>query len=172
VGFEAVRALICDVDGTLTDGTIYLGAVGGEEVELKGFHAADGAGITYLLRCGVAVALITGRTSALVARRAQELGVEQVRQGASPKEPAYEELMAALGVTDAEVCYVGDDLADVPLLHRAGCGVAVGDARPEVRAAANYVTDAPGGRGAVREVAERILKAQGKWADVLRRYGL
>jgi len=168
VGFQAVRALICDVDGTLTDGTIYLGAVGGEEIELKGFHVADGAGITYLLRCGI----ITGRTSALVARRAQELGVEQVRQGASPKEPAYEELMAALGVTDAEVCYVGDDLADVPLLRRAGCGVAVGDAGPDVRAVADYVTDAPGGRGAVREVAECILKAQGKWADVLSRYGL
>ena len=169
MGLESIRAVICDVDGVLTDGTIYLGPEG---IELKGFHAWDGAGIKYLLRSDIQVALLTCRESEVVARRAAELGIAHVRQGAKSKEPAYDELLDELGTTDAETCYVGDDLVDIPVLRRAGCGVAVADARPEARAVADYVTEARGGKGAVREIAERILKAQGKWAAVVSRYGL
>jgi 3-deoxy-D-manno-octulosonate 8-phosphate phosphatase (KDO 8-P phosphatase) len=169
VGLEAIRAVVCDVDGVLTDGRILLGSGG---IELKVFDAADGAGIRLLQRGGIAVALLTGRESDVVARRAAELDVEHVRQGAKRKEPAFEELLAALGVSEAEACYVGDDFADVPVMRRCGYAVAVADARREVREAADFVTYAPGGRGAVRELAEHLLKAQGKWAAIVSHYGL
>lgn len=169
MGLESIRAVICDVDGVLTDGTIVLGNDG---LELKRFHAWDGAGIRLLQRGGIEVALLTGRESDVVARRAAELDIAHVRQGARRKEPAFDELLAELGVADAEACYIGDDLVDVPVLRRAGFAVAVADARPEVRGVADWVTEAPGGRGAVRELAEHLLKAQGKWADVVSRYGL
>lgn len=169
LGIESVRAVICDVDGVLTDGRIVLG---GDGLELKVFHAWDGAGIRLLQRAGIAVALLTGRESAAVARRAAELDIAHVRQGARRKEPAFDELLGELGLADADVCYAGDDLVDVPVMRRAGYAVAVADARPEVRAVADWVTEAPGGQGAVRELAERVLKAQGKWADAVSRYGL
>lgn len=169
MGLEAIRAVVCDVDGVLTDGRILLGSGG---IELKAFDAADGAGVRLLQRGGIAVALLTGRESEAVARRAAELDVEHVRQGAERKEAAFEELLAALGVSEAEACYIGDDFADVPVMRRCGYGVAVADARPEVRAAADFVTRAPGGRGAVRELAEHLLKAQGKWAAIVSHYGL
>lgn len=167
MSLESVRAVICDVDGVLTDGGIEIADDG---LETKRFHVWDGTGIKYLLRSGIQVAFLTGRTSRAVEHRARELGVAHVRQGAKDKLPAYQELLAALGVSDAETCYIGDDLMDLPPMRRAGYAVAVGDARDEVRAAAHYVTHAPGGRGAVRELAERLLKAQGKWADIMRRY--
>jgi len=167
VGIESVRAVICDVDGVLTDGSILLADDG---TELKQFNAHDGAGIHLLVQAGFQVAFLTGRDSAAVSRRARELGVQHVRQGAADKVPVYQELLVAMGLTDAEVCYVGDDLPDLPPMLRSGYSAAPADAREEVRAAARYVTHAPGGRGAVREVIERILKAQGKWADILSRY--
>ncbi len=169
MGAEAVRAVICDVDGVLTDGGIVLCDDG---TEAKRFHVWDGTGIKYLLRSGIEVAFLTGRESAVVVRRARELGVRHIRQGAKDKLPAYEELLAAMGVGDAEVCYVGDDLPDIPVMRRAGFAVAVGSAREEVRAVADHVTSAPGGQGAVRELAELILKAQDKWAALVARYGL
>jgi len=169
VGAEAVRAVICDVDGVLTDGGIILCDDG---TEAKRFHVWDGTGIKYLLRSGIEVAFLTGRESPVVVRRARELGVRHVRQGAKDKLPAYEELLAAMGVGDAEVCYVGDDLPDIPVMQRAGFAVAVSNAREEVRAVADHVTAAPGGQGAVRELAEFVLKAQGKWAALVARYGL
>ena len=167
MGLESIRAVICDVDGVLTDGSILLAEDG---TEIKRFNSHDGAGIHLFVECGFQVAFLTGRTSGAVSQRAKELGVQHVRQGARDKVPVYEELLAAMGVTDAEVCYVGDDLPDVPVMRRAGYSAAPADAREEVRAAASYVTHAPGGRGAVREVIERILKAQGKWAGILRRF--
>ncbi len=173
MGLESIRAVICDVDGVLTDGSIVLGWGGASGLtELKAFNVADGAGIVWLRECSIEVAFLTGRKSEVVAFRAKELGVRHVRQGASPKEGAYESLLAELGTTDGETCYIGDDLADVPVMRRAGYGVAVANARPEVQGIADYVTHARGGRGAVREVAERILKAQGKWAAIVARYGL
>lgn len=167
MGLEETRALICDVDGVLTDGSILLGEDG---TEIKRFHSHDGAGLALFVECGFQVALLTGRKSGAARQRAKELGVQHVREGARDKVPAYEELLAAMGVTDAEVCYMGDDLPDVPVMRRAGWSAAPADAREEARAAASYVTHARGGRGAVREVVERILKAQGKWTDVLRRF--
>jgi 3-deoxy-D-manno-octulosonate 8-phosphate phosphatase (KDO 8-P phosphatase) len=168
LGFEGIRAVILDVDGVLTDGRIFLRDDGSET---KCFHAWDGAGIKYLLRSGIQVAFLSGRESEAVRHRARELGVAHVRQGAKDKLPAYESLLADLGLSDAEVCYVGDDLPDIPVMRRVGLSVAVADAREEVRALAHYVTHASGGQGAVREVAERLLKAAGKWAAILARYG-
>ncbi len=167
MGIESIRAVICDVDGVLTDGGIYMADDGSES---KRFHVWDGAAIKLLLQSGIQVAFLTGRTSGVVANRAKDLGVQHVRQGAKEKMPAYEELLAAMAVADAEVCYIGDDLPDLPLMRRAGHSVAVADAREEVRAAADYVTRAPGGRGAVREAAELLLKARGKWAEIIRHY--
>ncbi len=167
MSIESVRAVVCDVDGVLTDGGIMLAEDG---TETKRFNSHDGAGIHFLVEAGFQVAFLTGRESGAVARRAAELGVQHVRQGARDKIPAYQELLAAMGVSEAEVCYIGDDLPDLPVMRRAGWSVAPADARIEVRSAADYVTHAPGGRGAVREAVERILKAQGKWADIVRRY--
>jgi len=169
LGLEAIRAVILDVDGVLTDGGVVLADDGSE---LKRFHVWDGTAIKYLLRNDIQVAFLSGRESAAVARRAKELGVAHVRQGAKQKLPAYQELLDELGAADEAVCYVGDDLPDIPVMRRAGHAVAVANAREEVQAVADHVTHAPGGQGAVREVAERILKAQGKWATVLGRYGL
>ena len=169
MGAEEVRAVICDVDGVLTDGSIILCDDG---TEAKRFHVWDGTGIKYLLRSGIQVAFLTGRESPVVVRRARELGVKHLRQGAKDKVPAYEELLADLGVDDRQACYVGDDLPDIPVMRRAGFAVAVGNAREEVRAEADHVTSAPGGQGAIRELAELILTAQGKWGAVVARYGL
>jgi 3-deoxy-D-manno-octulosonate 8-phosphate phosphatase (KDO 8-P phosphatase) len=167
LGLEGIRAVILDVDGVLTDGRILLSDDGSET---KCFHVWDGTGIQYLLRSGIQVAFLTGRESEAVTHRARELGVAHVRQGAKNKLPAYESLLADLGLADADVCYVGDDLPDIPVMRRVGFSVAVADAREEVRALAHHVTHAPGGAGAVREIAERILKATGKWAAILSRY--
>ena len=167
MGMEQIRALICDVDGVLTDGSILLGEDG---TEIKRFNSHDGAGIHLWVECGYQVALLTGRKSGAARQRAKELGIQHVREGARDKMPVYEELLAAMGATDAEVCCMGDDLPDVPVMRRAGYSAAPADAREEVRAAASYVTHARGGRGAVREVIERILKAQGKWAGILERF--
>lgn len=166
-GLESVRAVICDVDGVLTDGGILMADDGSE---MKRFHVWDGAAVKFLLQSGIQVGFLTGRTSGVVAHRAKELGVQHIRQGATEKLAAFEELLAAMGVAASEACYMGDDLPDLPLMRRAGYSAAPADAREEVRAAADYVTHVPAGQGAVREIAERILKAQGKWAEVLRRY--
>ncbi|MFW6107114.1 MAG: KdsC family phosphatase [bacterium] len=165
--FDSVRAVVCDVDGVLTDGGIVLGSGG---AEVKRFHVWDGTGIKYLARGGIAVGFLTGRESEAVTRRAEELGVSFVRQGAKDKLPAFEALLAEMGVPESESCYVGDDLPDLPPMRRAGLAVAVADAREEVRAEAHFVTHAPGGGGAIRELAERILKAQDKWAAIMERY--
>ena len=116
------------------------------------------------------MALISGRTSGAVARRAAELGLAEVHQGTRDKVAAYEGLVRRHGLTDTAAAFIGDDLVDLPLLRRVGLAVAVADAAPEVRAAAHYVTAAPGGRGAVREVIRLILEAQGHWAELLRRF--
>ena len=167
MGLESIRAVICDVDGVLTDGGI---TIADDGTETKCFHVWDGTGIKYLLRSGIQVAFLTGRESGCVTRRAKELGVAHVRQGAKEKLSAYQELVAEMGLTDEAVCFVGDDLPDLPVMRRVGFAVAVANARQEVRAVAHYVTYTPGGRGAVRELAERLLREQGKWPDILSRY--
>ncbi len=162
----AVRLLLLDVDGVMTDGGIIL--TGGDES--KRFDVRDGTGIKYLQRSGVEVALITGRRSAVVERRAAELGITEVHQGALKKWPVAEALLERLGVRPEHAAYVGDDLIDLPVMLRVGAAFAVADAAAEVRLRAHDVTQCPGGRGAVREVAEAILCAQGKWKAIVARY--
>jgi 3-deoxy-D-manno-octulosonate 8-phosphate phosphatase (KDO 8-P phosphatase) len=155
----AVELLVLDVDGVLTDGGIVLG--GG--LELKQFHVRDGSGLKAWRDSGQRAAVVTGRRSAAVELRAAELGIEFVVQGASDKLAAYRDICERAKVAAAAVCAVGDDLPDVPLLKVSGLAVAVADACPQAGAAAHYITRAPGGRGAVREVIELILRCQGRW---------
>ena len=162
-----VRLLLLDCDGVLTDGRI-TPVEGGEE--LKSFHTHDGHGLVMLHRAGVRSGIISGRTSRLVELRAADLGISYVRQGALNKLEVFESLLAEAGVEPEHVAYVGDDVVDIPLMRRCVLGVAVADATPDTRAAAHHVTRLPGGFGAVREVCELILKAQGRWDELMRRY--
>ena len=162
-----VKLLLMDCDGVLTDGRITLLENGDEE---KSFHTRDGHGIVLFHRAGLSSGIISGRTSSLVERRARELGMRYVRQGTWDKVKDFDELLAEAGVTDHEVAFVGDDVTDIPLMQRSALAVAVADAVPETRAAAHYVTLLPGGHGAVREVTELILKAQGRWSELMKRY--
>ncbi len=156
-----------DVDGVMTDGSITVNPDGSEQ---KTFNVKDGSGIKYLQRSDVKVAILSGRKSEPVDRRAEDLGIEHCRTGFKIKLPAYEDILEQVGVPDEAVCYIGDDLPDIPPMRRAGVPIAVADAVDEVKSRAAYVTAAPGGRGAVREVAEMILRAQGKWETVMERY--
>jgi 3-deoxy-D-manno-octulosonate 8-phosphate phosphatase (KDO 8-P phosphatase) len=162
-----VKLLLMDCDGVLTDGRITLLENGDEQ---KSFHTRDGHGIVLLHRAGLASGIISGRTSSLVERRARELGMTYVRQGTWDKIKDFEELLAEAGVTEHEVAFVGDDVTDIPLMQRSELAVAVADAAPETLAAAHYVTGLPGGHGAVREVTELILKSQGRWSELMKRY--
>ena len=153
---RGIRLLILDVDGVLTDGRLYFDAKG---ETLKVFHVRDGHGIKMAQRGGIEVALVSGRRSDAAFHRARELGVTRFYEGVRDKAAILEELQAAA---------VGDELVDLPLFHRVGLGVAVADAVPEVRAAAHWVTILPGGQGAVREVCDLLLKAQGRWEELVR----
>lgn len=160
---KKIRLLLLDVDGVLTDGRIIIDDRG---VETKQFHVRDGQGIALLLHAGIEVGFLSARASAAVRRRARELGVRLVRQGVRDKLQAYDEIRRARGLHDAEVAYVGDDLVDWPLLRRAGLAVCVADGWPELWSRVHWVTRAPGGAGAVREVADLLLQAQGKHFDL------
>src|SRR5580704_4913523 len=165
---KPVRVLLMDVDGTLTPGYVCLQTFPDSSVaEMKMFHAHDGAGVKLASIMGLRTGLITGRDSAATARRAREMSMEFVIQGQPKKLEAYKAILARAGVTDDEVAYVGDDLPDLPLLGRAGLAVAVANAVVEVKRAAHYITTVRGGEGAVREVVELILKAQGRWKKVI-----
>jgi 3-deoxy-D-manno-octulosonate 8-phosphate phosphatase (KDO 8-P phosphatase) len=155
-----IELLLLDVDGVLTDGSIVYTADG---VEIKRFHVRDGSGLKFWHNRGKRSAILSGRKSSAVVLRAAELGVGPVLQGRPDKLPAFEALLAETGLRPEQVCAVGDDLPDLPVLRRAGLAVAVADACPEVRTAADYVTAAPGGRGAVRDAVEWLLKLQGLW---------
>ena len=160
---KRIRLLLLDVDGVLTDGRIILDERG---VETKQFHVRDGQGIALLLRAGIEVGFISARASSVVRRRAKELGVRLVRQGVRDKLQAYNEIKRQRGLGDAEIAYVGDDLVDWPLLRRAGLSVCVGDGWTDLRSRVHWVTRAFGGAGAVREVADVLLMAQGKRIDL------
>jgi 3-deoxy-D-manno-octulosonate 8-phosphate phosphatase (KDO 8-P phosphatase) len=162
-----VRLLLLDCDGVLTDGRI-TPVEGGEE--LKSFHTHDGHGLVMLHRAGLRSGIISGRTSRLVELRANDLGISFVRQGALNKIEVFESLLAEAGIEPEGVAYVGDDVVDIPLMRRCGLGIAVADATPDTRDAAHHVTRLPGGHGAVREVCELILKAQGRWDELMKRY--
>lgn len=166
---KLIRVLLMDVDGVLTDGRIWLlSHRDGSASEIKGFSAYDGAGLKAARAAGLRTGVITGRESAAVAQRARECEIEFVFQGRATKLAAYEEILRATGASDREVAYVGDDLPDLPVLQRVGLAVAVANAAPEVKRAAHYLTTRSGGEGAVREVIELIVKAQGKWVGVSR----
>lgn len=162
-----ISFIIFDVDGVLTDCSIYVG----ENGELfKQFNGKDGQGIVVWQQLGLRSAIITGRQSEMVKRRAEKLGITEVRQGNSDKRGAYRELKEKYGLKDEEIAYVGDDLIDLPVMCRAGLPVAVGDAADEVKEHALLVTEKGGGHGAVREAIEFILKAQGRWENVIKSY--
>lgn len=164
---QRTKLLILDVDGVLTDGGIILDNDGNE---LKAFHVRDGHGIKMLGRAGTQVALITGRFSKVVERRAHELGIAEVYQRCHIKTVAYEHLLEKLGVSDSEVAYIGDDIVDIPIMKRVGLAVAVADATEETKEVADLITRSGGGRGAVREICDLILKAKGKWEELMDEY--
>jgi 3-deoxy-D-manno-octulosonate 8-phosphate phosphatase (KDO 8-P phosphatase) len=156
---RGVRLAIFDVDGVMTDGTLYIGASG---EAFKAFNILDGHGVKMLQAAGVAAAILSGRSSEAVAHRARELAIAHVVQGAGDKVAAFERLAGGLGVEPAACAFMGDDLPDLEVMKRCGLRVAVPGAVDEVKAAAHYVTRAGGGRGAVRELCELILRAQGR----------
>ena len=163
-----IKLFLCDVDGVLTDGSIFIGG----EREFKRFNIRDGLGMVLARRAGLKVGWISARPSAATKMRAKELKIDfLIQQGDRlSKTGAVERLLAREKLDWSEVCFVGDDVVDLGPLARAGLGVAVADARPEVKAAADFVTRAAGGRGAVRETVEMILKAQGKWEPIIAIY--
>ncbi len=161
---QKIRLLLMDVDGVLTDGRIWLHSMpDGTATEIKGFSAYDGAGLKLAKIAGLQTGLITGRDSPATARRAREMEMDFIYQDRGEKLGAYEEVLQRAGSQDAEVAYIGDDLPDLPLLARVGLAIAVANAVPEVKQVAHYITRQSGGNGAVREVIELLLKAQGKW---------
>lgn len=164
---KAVKLLILDVDGVMTDGTIVYNDSG---EETKVFDVRDGHGIKMLMRSGIETAIITSRKSAVVKHRAKDLGIRLCYQGAVEKTTAFDEILKLTPARPDEMAFIGDDLVDIPVLKRVGLAVAVADAVPEVIERAHYVAKRSGGRGAVREVVELILKTQGKWQDAIKRY--
>ncbi|MCX7089370.1 MAG: 3-deoxy-manno-octulosonate-8-phosphatase KdsC [Methylococcales bacterium] len=164
---KKLRLLILDVDGVLTDGKLFFDAQG---VEYKSFHARDGHGIKLLQQSGVKVAVISGRNSAVVALRMQSLGVELVYQGHENKVAAFNEILQRLALEPEQVAHVGDDVLDLPLMVRVGLAIAVQDAHFTVKKHAHWCTQLPGGNGAVREVCDLIMQAQGSFDAAVNRY--
>jgi len=161
-----VRLLLLDVDGVLTDGSVAIRSTRGEH---KQFFIRDGAALVWARQEGLTIGLLSGRPSAATARRAAELGISIVAQGGPDKRQMYAAILASNGFSDDEVAYMGDDLMDLPVLARAGLSAAPADAVQEVRSRVHWVSEAAGGRGAVRELVELLLRASGRWDDVLRR---
>jgi len=162
-----IRLMLLDVDGVLTDGGIIIDSRGGET---KRFDVRDGQGIALLIRAGITVGFVSGRSSNLVRHRAKELGVRIVYQGVQDKADAYKEIKKKTGFRDEQIAYLGDDIADLPIMRRVGLAMTVRDSWPGLKPRVDYVTQARGGRGAVREVSELLLKAQNIWHELLRRY--
>ena len=163
-----IELILMDVDGTMTDGSVtLLSQIDGSALEIKTFDAHDGQGLTLAHTAGLRTGCITGRESAALLRRANEMKMEFVYMKQAVKMPAYEEILRKAGVSDSAAAFIGDDLPDIPLLRRAGLAVAVGDAVPEVKAAAHYTTQALAGHGAIREAIELILKSKGIWEAMI-----
>jgi 3-deoxy-D-manno-octulosonate 8-phosphate phosphatase (KDO 8-P phosphatase) len=164
---KQIRLVIFDVDGVLTDGSLFLGDDG---QEYKAFHSRDGHGMTMLQATGVTLGVITGRTSEVVRIRMESLGISHVYQGRRDKLPAYHDLRRDLGLEDAQIAFVGDDVMDLPIMREVGLAIAVQDAHPLVKRHAHWQTPSPGGRGAGRDVCELIMQAQGTLEPALDRY--
>jgi len=160
-----ITCVLSDVDGVLTDGRIIYS---GDEIETKQFHARDGLGIKVWMRSGFSFGLVTARSSVAVERRARELGITHLSQGVEDKLPAVKVMMAAIGCKPENVCYIGDDLPDLPVMRYVGLAVAPCDASTDARETAQWVLRCAGGEGAVRETIERLLRATNQWKQVLK----
>jgi 3-deoxy-D-manno-octulosonate 8-phosphate phosphatase (KDO 8-P phosphatase) len=165
---SSVRLLLFDVDGVLTDGAVLMHSDGSES---KTFHIRDGAALVWAQRAGLSVGLLSARTSGATAQRAAQLGIRIVSQGVAHKAAAYESILRQAGLEDSAVAFMGDDLLDLPVLARVGLSAAPADGAPEVRARVDWVSPSGGGRGAVRELIELVLRAQGRWDEVVQQYG-
>jgi 3-deoxy-D-manno-octulosonate 8-phosphate phosphatase (KDO 8-P phosphatase) len=166
-----IRLVGFDVDGTMTDGGLYIGMAAGQAVELKRFDIQDGLGVHMLRAAGLLVVVVTGRAGEAARLRAEELEVDEFSADAAARKlPAFESILERRKVRWEEACFLGDDLPDLPLLRRVALPIAVANACPEVRDTARFTTRAPGGRGAVREAAEALLQARGDWPDLIRGY--
>ena len=167
---KQIQVVLMDVDGTLTAGGVtLLSTAAGTALEIKTFDAHDGQGLMLARTAGLRTGVITGRESPALRRRCKEMDIEFVHEKQPHKIAAYEEILRKTGVAESAVAYVGDDLPDITVMRRVGLAVAVGDAAPEVKKVAHYVTKAIGGKGAVREAIEFILKSKGIWNDVIRK---
>ena len=164
---ERIKLLVFDVDGVLTDGTI---VVHGDGTESKQFNIRDGAAMVWAQRAGLAVGLLSARSADATSVRAAQLGITAVVQGAANKLAGYEQILTQARLTDDQVGYMGDDLQDLPVLRRAGFSAAPADAAAEVRAAVQWISASGGGRGAVRECIEHVLRAQGHWRSAVADY--
>lgn len=164
---KAIKLLILDIDGVLTNGLLYYGNGG---IEMKGFHIHDGLGIKLLQKSGVAVAVITAKKAESIERRVRDLHIEHAYFGREEKLPAYEELKQKLKLNDADIAYIGDDLPDLPILRRVGLAMTVPNAPELIRQYVHLVTKNKGGKGAVREICEFILKAQDQFEAVIQSY--
>ena len=167
VNFADIKLLVLDVDGVLTDGTITINADGSES---KSFNSLDGHGMRMWQRAGLKIALLSGRTSEPTQHRAGQLKIEYVFQDCHDKLPVLKKLLEQLSLEPQQVAFIGDDVPDLPVLRYAGFAAAVANAVDEVKECADYVTNLPGGFGAVREVIEYILKKSGKWQELMERY--
>lgn len=163
----AIRLLLLDVDGVMTDGRIIFDDRGGE---IKAFDVKDGHGLKLLQRAGIRIGIITGRQSPVVERRAAELGIDLVYQGAKDKLEPFHDVLRKTGLDAEAVAYVGDDIVDLPILLRVGFAATVADGHEELKSRVHYVTERPGGRGAVREICDLLLKESGRWGQVTARY--
>lgn len=159
-----IKLVVMDVDGTMTDGRIYFGPAG---EAFKAFSVKDGMGIALLHKAGLKTGIITGRTSEIVAQRAAELKMYKVFQGVADKRESLQQMRDELGLSNEEIAYIGDDLNDLPLMLQVGLACCTADARPEVREICHVISDYEGGNGAVRDIAELILKAQDKWQPLV-----
>jgi 3-deoxy-D-manno-octulosonate 8-phosphate phosphatase (KDO 8-P phosphatase) len=166
-----IRLLLMDVDGVLTDGRLYgVPDASGNIVETKGFDSQDGIALQWLAWNGIDTGVISGRVSPATEARAKQVKMKYVYQGHIEKIPVLEEILGRAALQSSQVAYIGDDLTDIVVMNRVGLGIATANARPEVKRSAKYVTKQAGGEGAVREVVELLLKAQGHWEGLLRKY--
>jgi 3-deoxy-D-manno-octulosonate 8-phosphate phosphatase (KDO 8-P phosphatase) len=164
---KGIKLLILDVDGVMTDGRIIMDSEGRE---IKNFNVRDGHGIKMLQRYGIKVAILTGRQSKVVEHRAKDLQIEDVYQSAFNKKEVLDKILQKHGLSAKEAAYMGDDIVDIPVLKKVGFSAAVADALDVVKKSVDYVTENPGGRGAVREICEMILQVQGKWPEIASKY--
>jgi 3-deoxy-D-manno-octulosonate 8-phosphate phosphatase (KDO 8-P phosphatase) len=161
---QEITCIITDVDGVMTDGRIIYDSAG---QETKQFHVRDGLGIKHWMKAGFAFGILTSRTSKIVAQRAQELGIVHVQQGASSKLPIAESMFASINCQPNQVCYIGDDLPDLPVMHRVGLAASPADAATDVKDAADWILDTRGGDGVLRELIERLLRSKQRWEELL-----